>query len=828
MSVSQGAAGPHSWESGIRGKTINMFLKQRSVIGLYNRNYYHNKQLIPRIAKKRKSQGFIVSSRFLRNRCFPRSLSVVCKMDIKTLLHNLREEVSCPVCTNIYTDPKHLPCLHSFCLQCLKQWHRTSHGRDTIRCPKCQAVSRIPESGDLKDLPTSFYLNGLIDVLAIKECKSSQVRCGNCDKKSSESSYCFQCCVFWCEECVIGHNIIRSNKDHRVLALKDFQDKDYEDVMKRPAFCPKEDHNKAELKFFCTNCATSVCQTCVTLDHGGHNMKLIKEEAERQKIEMKSLIENQKRNLQAKMKAVSQLDEDCAKLIQQAEDVKRDVETFVDNLITAIQAKKQNIFSAVEKKTNQSLERVTKRKTEIEREIAVIKSSLEKADKLLTRSTNAEIVQLKKSLDTIFEGVGQTEPTDRDPEDLTARLVFVENQKMLDTVITEEIGTLQMLQQTKASLSVAEGKGLEEGIVNREAQFILTTINAERRQCYNERDLVTVEIRDERRRECATEAQIKDNKDGLYQIKYSPREHGRYKVSIKVNGEHVCNSPFTLQVKPFQFRPLLFFGKGGSSVGMFKFPWGVTVNARDEIAVTDQNNHRVQIFNSDGSYLRSFGREGNKEGEFRRPRGISFHINNGNIFIADSFNHRIQIFCGKGEYMGSFGGKGRLDSQLTNPLGLSVDSDGNIIVTDAGNKLIKIFSPEGRFLMKIGGQGSFTSPFHCVQCDRYLIVSDKDEHCIKVFDRDGNFQYKFGKQGGGDGEFNYPYCLSVNKSGHLVVCDTGNHRIQVFELNGKFIGKFGTKGTNLGEFNNPWAVAVLSNGRIAVSECSNNRIQIFE
>ena len=81
-------------------------------------------------------------------------------------------------------------------------------------------------------------------------------------------------------------------------------------------------------------------------------MKLIEEEAERQKIQMKSLIENQKQNLQAKMNAVSQLDEDCAKLIQQAEDVKRDVETFVDNLIAAIQAKKQNIFSAVEKETS--------------------------------------------------------------------------------------------------------------------------------------------------------------------------------------------------------------------------------------------------------------------------------------------------------------------------------------------------------------------------------------------------------------------------------------------------------------------------------------------
>ena len=755
------------------------------------------------------------------------SLASEDNMDIKTLLHNLREEVSCPVCTNMYTDPKHLPCLHTFCLQCLKQWHRTSHGRDTIRCPKCQAVSRVPESGDLKDLPTSFYLNGLIDVLAIKECKTSQVRCGNCDKKSAESSYCFQCCVFWCEECVIGHNIIRSNKDHRVLALKYFQEKDYEDVMKRPVFCPKEDHNKKELEFFCKNCEVPACQTCVTLDHGGHNMKLIKEEAERQKIQMKSLIENQRRNLQANMNAITQLDEDCAKLIQQGEDVKREVQTFADNLIAAIQAKKQNIFSAVEKETNKSLERVTKRKTEIDRQITVIKSSLEKADKLLTRNTNAEIVQLKKSLDTIFEGVDQTEPTDRDPEGLPARLVFVENQKMLHTVSTEEIGTLQMLQQTKASQSVAEGKGLEDVIVNCEAQFFLTTRNAEGRQSYNERDHVTVEIRDEQRGECAMEVRINDNKDGLYQISYSPRDEGTYKVTVKVNGEHVRGSPFTVHVKPFQFRPVLSFRKEGSSVGMFLCPWGVVVNARDEIAVTDCYNHRVQIFNSDGNYLRSFGREGNKAGEFEYPKGIAFH-NNGNIFVADNGNHRIQIFSGEGEYVGSFGGRGSLDNQLNYPWGLSVDSDGNIIVADTENNLIKIFSPDGKFLMKIGRQGSFTFHVHCVQCDRYLIMSDNNEHCIKVFDRNGNFQYKFGKQGGGDGEFNYPQCLSVNKSGQLMVSNRANHRIQVFELNGKFVGKFGTEGSNLGEFKFPNSVAVLSNGRIVVIDSSNHRIQIFE
>ena len=747
-------------------------------------------------------------------------------MDIKTLLHNLREEVSCSVCSDIFTDPKHLPCLHSFCLHCLKQWHRTSHGCDTIRCPKCQAVSGVPESGDLKDLPTSFYLNGLIDVLEIKECRSSQGRCGNCEKKSSGNSYCFQCCILCCQECVTAHNIMRSNKDHRVLALKDFQDKDYEDVLKRPVFCAKQRHDKEEVKYFCKNCETAVCQTCVLIDHPGHALEHIEDEAERQKIEMKSMIETQRRNLQAKMNAVSKLDEDYAKLTQQCEEVKEDIQRTVDNLIANIEDKKKAIFAEMEDQTKKSLESLTMQKTEIEHQIEVIKASLDKADKLLTRSTNAEVVQVKKSLETILESVDQTtKPTERDQKDLPI-LVFVENQKLMEVVNTKDIGTLEILQQTEASQSIVEGRGLGEGTVGCEAQFVLTTRNAERRQCYNKYDRVTVEIRDEQGRECATEVRINDNKDGIYKISYSLKDQGNYKVTVEVNGKHVLDSPFSVEMKLFRFRPVLSFGTEGSSVQILNYPWGVAVNARDEIAVTDCLNHRVQIFNSDGNYLRSFGQQGSNAGEFKFPRGITFS-KNGNVFVADKINHRIQIFSGEGEYVGMFGGKGSLDSQLYNPLGLSVDSDGNIIVADIGNKMIKIFSPDGKFLMKIGGQGSFTFPIHCVQCDRYLIVSDYQEHCIKVFDRNGNFQYKFGKHGSRDGEFNYPSCLSVNKSGHLMVCDTSNYRVQVFELNGKFVGKYGREGSNLGEFKSPQSLAVLSNSRIVVCDRNNNRIQIL-
>ena len=619
--------------------------------------------------------------------------------------------------------------------------------------------------------------------------------------------------------------MMRNNKDHRVLALKEFQDKDYEDVLKRPVFCSIQGHQKEELKYVCKECETAVCQACVTLD----TLKLIEEEAEAQKIEMTALIQEQRQTLQAYMNLVAQLDEEYAKLIQQSENVKRNVNRFTDDLIKTIQAKRRNILAAVENETRKSAERVARTKNEIQQKITMIESSLEKADQLLTRSISAEVVQLIKSLATILEEVEQGKHVfrSRHPVECLSTMVFVENQKIDNIIKSEEIGSLEILFPTKASESIAEGKGLREGTVGREAQFNLTTRNASKRQCYDKRDNVTAEMRDKYGRECVTKVQIDDNKDGIYNICYDPRVQGTCKLSIKVNGEHVRDSPFSVLVKSFHVEPVLFFGKQGSDVGMFAYPRRVGVSNRDEIAVADQSNHRVQIFNGNGDFIRSFGRQGSNQGEFKCPFGIAFD-KNGKSFVADHYNHRVQIFNGEGRYMGMFGGEGSLDNQLSEPWGLSLDSQGNIIVADTGNKLIKIFSPDGNFLMKIGGPGSFSFPVHCVQCDEYLIVSDSGDHSIKVFSGEGEYKYKFGKQGGGDGEFNFPRFLSVTKSGVLMVCDRDNHRIQVFELNGKFVGKFGTKGSNLGEFNEPFSVTVLSNNQIVVCDGGNQRIQIFE
>ena len=117
-------------------------------------------------------------------------------MDIKTLLDNLHDEVSCSVCMCTFTDPKQLPCLHSFCLHCLNGIQRTSGVHGKITCPECRRQFQIPGSGNPSELPTNFRINSLLDVLAIKKCSTANVKCGNCEKRSAQTLYCFQCCSF--------------------------------------------------------------------------------------------------------------------------------------------------------------------------------------------------------------------------------------------------------------------------------------------------------------------------------------------------------------------------------------------------------------------------------------------------------------------------------------------------------------------------------------------------------------------------------------------------------------------------------------------------------
>ena len=696
-------------------------------------------------------------------------------MDIKTLLDNLNDEVSCSVCMCTFTDPKQLPCLHSFCLQCLNDIQRSSGVHGQITCPECRRQFQIPGSGTPSELPTNFRINSLLDVLTIKECSTVNVKCGNCDKRSAQTLYCFQCCSFWCEECILGHNIIRTNKEHKTLALKDFQDQDIEAVLQRPAFCQKKLHEKEELTFFCKDCKVAICNTCAVTLHDGHGKMLLQEAIDARKTEISSVIKSLKDKALEKRKEVEQLKNKSTEVQDQVADVKSQVQRNVDQITAIIRVKKQNLFDAVDYHAKKSLESLQQKKNELENQARIIESAIEKTESLLKRSSSTEILGFSETFDTILQEE-RTIENRNSAESIPARFSFNKSENLIEVLNSEGIGDVKVVSsEIKAKRSEA---GCEQ----------------------------SSDVFDENRK-----PQVRRASQG------SERADFRRGSQCSVD---------SLVAQPMYFVKQSF-GQKGKSFGMLYNPYGVAVNGHDEIAVTENSNHRVSVFSSDGTHLRSFGKKGKSYGEFQYPTGIAFD-SLGNIVVADNENHRVQIFDGNGNFLRAFGKpKSHADYQLKCPEGLSINDNDDIIVADTGNQLIKIFSSSGEYLRKFGGPGFFASPCHCIQHGQYLIVSDCSNQTIKLFKHEGKFIAKFGREGRKSGELNKPRYLSVNKEGLLMVCDSGNHRVQVFELCGKFVTKFGGKGNEKGEFKHPNSTANLSDGRVVVCDGDNHRIQIF-
>ena len=54
----------------------------------------------------------------------------------------IEDDLKCGTCLELFQDPRSLPCLHTFCLECIK---RTINGSNTFKCPLCRAVHKLSE-----------------------------------------------------------------------------------------------------------------------------------------------------------------------------------------------------------------------------------------------------------------------------------------------------------------------------------------------------------------------------------------------------------------------------------------------------------------------------------------------------------------------------------------------------------------------------------------------------------------------------------------------------------------------------------------------------------
>ena len=163
-------------------------------------------------------------------------------------------------------------------------------------------------------------------------------------------------------------------------------------------------------------------------------------------------------------------------------------------------------------------------------------------------------------------------------------------------------------------------------------------------------------------------------------VKFVPKVPGTFNITVKINGKVLSTN--TVQVKQ---RLIQVLRELELKKETFEQPIGLAVNSKRQIAVVDNKKLCLLITDIEGNCLRKVSCHGKKEGQLNSPSDVTY-LNDDNILVADELNHRIQQFnVQTGDFVKSFGKRGIRDGEFKSPLSACVDDDGRVIVADCRN-----------------------------------------------------------------------------------------------------------------------------------------------
>mmetsp|Transcript_643 Transcript_643/g.1359 ORF Transcript_643/g.1359 Transcript_643/m.1359 type:complete len:600 (-) Transcript_643:6-1805(-) len=249
------------------------------------------------------------------------------------------------------------------------------------------------------------------------------------------------------------------------------------------------------------------------------------------------------------------------------------------------------------------------------------------------------------------------------------------------------------------------------------------------------------------------------------------------------------------------------------------------------LAVADPGNHHVLIFSVEtGDVISSVGTKGKGPGQFLWPMGVAFSPW-GDLFVSDPHQDRIQVFDSNGRFLRMFGSEGPNNGELSYPTGIAFTPSGHLVVADGGNHRVQLLRPDGTFVRTIGSSGNgeetFTNPGGvAVGADGSIVVAaHRGHHGVHVFDEGGAFVRSIGSQGGGPGQFEQPWGVAVGPQGEVIVCDCGRKDVQVFSgKSGEHLQTIGPEGDSRVDLGDPWGVAVDQDGRLFVGELGRGHV----
>ena len=733
---------------------------------------------------------------------------------MESLLKNLKKHLECSICLDTYNQPKTISCLHTFCCQCLENHARASHRQGKFRCPECQAQIDLPEGNRFDTLPTSFFHNSLLSLLAVRQSgDGSSITCGNCNKRSSDAHYCFDCARFMCPDCLNAHEVMRAAfEGHKVMPVKEFQTQDYEALLKRQPFCSEQYHEREITRFFCLPCQSCVCHACIVTDHRNHEVILLDKAADNEKDNIMAEAAATRENEKALKDVIRTFDETISKLETNVAIAKRGISQSAETMIRKIREREREAIASVDTTHATRLEKINSAKEKAESLLKQMIQAVEFTQNLVQRSLSLDIMQNKETLKQRFQELRDIEmPKHHETSFIKFSTASEEGLILrLGDIATEGVDTSQCTLEGLDQI-------LQAGVV---AELILCprTPEGEISRLPDLKNQIEVLIEPTKD---VTNVIVSGKENGKFKVKFIPKLPGAYNIEVKINDDKLPNCPFTTQVKE---RELVVVGEMNLKLSQgdeLHGPTGIAVNTTGKIAIVDYEGHCVYIFDKEGNCLRKIGSKGGNVGQFDYPWGVTY-LNDNEILVAG--NDIQQVDVQTGTVVKTFGKYGKAKGEFSNPADVCLDEQHRIVVTEYGNDRIQVMTQEGETITMIGDSGpeKLKGPTSCIPYKNMFLVSDGDNHCIKVFNQSGTFLYKFGKQGNQDGQFNWPHSILVHSSNNLLVCDYGNNRVQQFSLDGRFTGK------TITDLLRPVGIATAPDGRILVTSLKAEKVYILK
>lgn len=184
-------------------------------------------------------------------------------------------------------------------------------------------------------------------------------------------------------------------------------------------------------------------------------------------------------------------------------------------------------------------------------------------------------------------------------------------------------------------------------------------------------------------------------------------------LALEKDGRLFVSDSFRGQVLVFNPSgvPIAAFGKD-----IFKRPGGMAVDAkRGRLYVADPKVNQVLAFDTKSyKLLKTIGGEANPgSGELGKFSGVTNVAldSAGRLYVSDTFNCRVQVFEADGRFVRSFGEQGTQPGNFVRPKGIALDSEGHVYVVDAAFNNFQILTEEGKPLLFVGSGGDQPGQF---------------------------------------------------------------------------------------------------------------------